>query len=210
MHLACLITIIRSWPEMMKLSPSSLYFIVFSLLFIAFSNQIPVYIAHEFAVLENIQLVIIFLCLIYSLFTAYKRKSKEHIFWLGSALFFLIVGLREISYFRDVIYQADDIFLWGRVTYREFIRGIMIALSAITVFCFIKGQFWKLLLTRPLEIEDFILLLVFYSIAGITEAQFLPLSKEQELLLEEFFELLFYMKAAHILTKYAPRRWVSL
>ena len=86
----------------------------------------------------------------------------------------------------------------------------MIVLFAITVFCFIKGRFWKLLLTRPLEIEDFILLLVFYSIAGITEAQFLPLSKEQELLLEEFFELLFYMKAAHILTKYAPRRWVSL
>lgn len=132
---------------MMKLSPSSLYFIVFSLLFIAFSNQIPVHIAHEFAILENIQVVIIFLCLIYSLFTAYKRKSKERIFWIGSALFFLIVGLRETGSFKDILYQADDIFLWGRVTYREFIRWIIIVLFAITVFCFIKGQFWKLLLT---------------------------------------------------------------
>lgn len=163
--------------------------IITALALVPVSNYFPESYGYENGLIENIQLVILFLGLYFSLNTKTDKK-----FFYFIALVIGILLIREVNCGRTIFFpipgEVNQFYRWSEIKYGWLAHPIFGAYIAFVGFYFFKNKLfitlWEKIKNIKFPIWNFLLLLAGMAIGLYAE-------EIHHLVMEEYAELLFYV-----------------
>ena len=180
--------------------PVLIFSIIAAALIFPCAKFLPPNFGYENGVIENIQMVVLTLSLLFALFA----KSGKRFFYFVALVIFLL-SAREINYGRTIFFpvpgEVNTYYSWKEIKYGWLVNplvGVYIA-SGVLYFIFGKAciQMWQIIKSVKFPIWNFTFLF-----AGMILGIFAE-KTGQSFVMEEACELLFYVSLMGIIWLYA-------
>lgn len=182
------------------------YYLVFISLAIvaACSMVLPRWLSDEYKFIENAQFLFLVYATTYAfLGSRYEKSIEKKYLNKAASMFFFILSLREVSYFKGLFDNGKTIIFYN-FSYIKIAHIFLAFLIIYLIYALLRAKFYKFIFTKPFLFDDFLVVLTSFILQNCAEEwHFYPSGGGQNL--EEYSELIFYVFLFRIFKNYSQR-----